>query len=279
MKSAFFASIVLVACVTPALSGDAPAILSARKNDRGFLVHEVQSEYQAGKTEIKILLPDRLEPSERYPVIYVLPVEALDNHQYGDGLLEVKTHDLQNKCQAIFVAPTFSHLPWYADHPTEPTIRQESYFLNVVLPFVETTYPTATGRDGRLLLGFSKSGWGAWSLLVRHPEMFGRAAAWDAPLMMDQIGKYGSSAIFGTQESFARYQLSTALRDRAEDLQNGKRLVLLGFGGFRQDHEQAHLLLEKLRIPHEYRDGPERKHDWHSGWVPEAVEILLGDDR
>lgn len=28
----------------------------------------------------------------------------------------------------------------------------------------------------------------------------------------------------------------------------------------------------------EYRNGPERKHDWHSGWVPEAVELLFGSE-
>ena len=29
-----------------------------------------------------------------------------------------------------------------------------------------------------------------------------------------------------------------------------------------------------VKIAHEYRDGPRRKHDWHSGWVAEAVEFL-----
>jgi hypothetical protein len=36
-----------------------------------------------------------------------------------------------------------------------------------------------------------------------------------------------------------------------------------------------HALLDGLRIRHEYREGAERKHDWHSGWVREAVELLL----
>ena len=36
-----------------------------------------------------------------------------------------------------------------------------------------------------------------------------------------------------------------------------------------------HDLLNQLAIPHVYRDGPQRKHDWHSGWVEEAVGLLL----
>jgi len=29
-----------------------------------------------------------------------------------------------------------------------------------------------------------------------------------------------------------------------------------------------------LKIPHAYHDGPRRKHDWHSGWLPEAIKFL-----
>ena len=110
----------------------------------------------------------------------------------------------------IFVFPTFSDLPWYADHPTNPAIRQEMYFMKVVVPFVEASYPAS---DERLLLGFSKSGWGAWALLLRHPDVFRRAAAWDAPLMMEQVGKYGTSGIFGTQKNFEQYRPADLLRE------------------------------------------------------------------
>lgn len=34
--------------------------------------------------------------------------------------------------------------------------------------------------------------------------------------------------------------------------------------------------MDELKIAHEYRDGPARKHDWHSGWVKGAVELLVG---
>src|SRR5262245_40405255 len=93
-------------------------------DDNGIRRHRVQSEYQAGATEIKVLLPERMEKGKRYPVIYVLPVEAADGKQFGNGLVEIKKRDLHNKFGVIFVEPTFSHLPWYADHPTDAKIRQ-----------------------------------------------------------------------------------------------------------------------------------------------------------
>ena len=94
--------------------------------------------------------------------------------------------------------------------------------------------------------------------------------------MMDQPGKYGSGDIFGTPGNFEGYRVGKLLADHAEKFQKEKRLVLIGYGNFRAEHEKAHALMDKLKVAHEYRDGPARKHDWHSGWVKEAVELLVG---
>ena len=93
--------------------------------------------------------------------------------------------------------------------------------------------------------------------------------------MMDQIGKYGSSNIFGTQKNFEQHRITDLLRAKGASLGPGKRLILVGYGNFRLQHEQIHSLMEELKIAHEYRNGPHRTHDWHSGWVSEAVELLL----
>jgi hypothetical protein len=250
-------------------------VLGQRAEGPAWRTHELESPYQPGRPQIRVLLPTKVEEGRRYPVVYVLPVEARRESRYGDGLQEIVDRGLCQQYQAIFAAPTFSHLPWYADHPTDSAIRQETHFLKIVVPWVERNYPAIAAHEGRLLLGFSKSGWGAWSLLLRHPHMFARAAAWDAPLMMDRLGKYGSGDIFGTQENFERYRISDLLQADGAAWRGSPRLILSGYGNFREHHESMHKLLIELQVPHEYRDGPSRKHDWHSGWVPEAVELLL----
>lgn len=247
-------------------------ITEARKDEHGFLRHEVESEFQAGQTEIRVLLPDQLRAEHK--ILFVLPVEAGDGRRWGDAQAEIKKLDLANKHGLICVYPTFSHLPWYVDHPTDKTIRQETYFLRVVVPFVEQKYPAARMRDGRLLLGFSKSGWGAWSLLLRHPDVFGKAAAWDAPLAMDR-GHYGMETISGTPENFERYRIFNLLKQAAPGLGAEKRLALLGYDNFREQTQRTEELLLSLKIPHTYRDGPQRKHHWNTGWVAAAVECLL----
>jgi hypothetical protein len=257
-------------------AGLSSVVSEARRDERGFLVHTVLSPFQTNPTKLRVLLPT--EPKDiRSPVVYLLPVEARDGHRYGDGLLEVKKHDLHERFGAIFVAPEFSHLPWYADHPSDPEIRQESYFLTVVIPVIEKRYPVRTDPAGRLLVGFSKSGWGAYSLLLRHPDHFGKAAAWDAPLMEQRPERFGMGPIFGTQENFDRYRITTLLERSADQLRDQSRLILLGYGNFREQHERAHALMTAKGIAHVYRVGPKREHHWETGWLSEAMELLLGN--
>lgn len=259
-------------------AADIPATISNATLDRdGFLVHTVSSAFQADTTEIHVLLPDPVDGDERYPVVYVLPVEPHREHNYGDGLREVRRRGLSQRRQVIFVTPTFSQFPWYADHPTDPRVRQETYFLKVVVPFIEARYPARATADGRLLLGFSKSGWGAWSLLLRYPERFGRAVSWDSPMMMDSLG-YGSHKIYATRENLARYQITKLLERRAGERWDPRRLILMGNGNFRDHHVRLQNLMLELNIPHTYVDGPLRTHAFESGWLPEAVELLLRDE-
>lgn len=269
---------IYLALLVPAATRSAepkPNISEARRDENGFLSHAVECEFQAGQTEIKVLLPDQLDKNRRYSVLYVLPVEAGVGKQYGHGLLEVKKLDLHNKHGLICVMPTFSHLPWYADHPTDPRIRAESHFIRVVVPFIEKQYPANAASSGRLLVGFSKSGFGAFSLLLRHPDLFARAAAWDAPLNMDKPNRFGMADIYGTQENFEKYRIPKLLEDRAAMLQKEKRLALVGYASFEDHHRAIHELMERLKISHEYRADKKPKHSWDAGWLAEAVEFLV----
>ena len=98
----------LVLLLTGRVAATPPAVSPATVDEHGIRIHEVESPLQQGKTQIRVLLPEHVDSQKRYTAIYVLPVEARDESRFGDGLLEVKKHDLANKHQAIFIAPTSS---------------------------------------------------------------------------------------------------------------------------------------------------------------------------
>lgn len=244
------------------------------------ILHRLKSSRQASATSVRVLLPEiRLNDNEpRLRVVYVLPVEAGDGTRWGDALAEIREHDLHNQHHVACVFPTFSDLPWYANHPENPQLQQEAYLLQDVLRLVEKHYPVRNDREGRLLVGFSKSGWGAWSLLLRHPDIFHRAAAFDAPMMMDAPGKYGSGPIFGTVENFRKYQISSLLEQRAAELRIvPSRVFLTGQGNFQSEHAGIKSHLESLEIQNTWIEGSVREHSWDSGWLPEAFHWLTND--
>ena len=66
-----------VFAVPGASADEAPVTISdAKEVGGGVVAHEVTSPFQAGKTTVRVLRPDKLEAGKRYTVVYVLPVEA-----------------------------------------------------------------------------------------------------------------------------------------------------------------------------------------------------------
>lgn len=237
--------------------------------------------YQPAPSRVEVLLPDHLDPQKKYPVVYILPVEPQDKAEFGAGLVEAKKADAANKYGIICVYPGFPKVsPWYGNHATNPAIRQDDFMVKVLVPFIDRTYPTQAAPEGRWLIGFSKSGWGAYTLLLRHPDVFGYAAGWDAPFMINgdnngaDWGPMGLSINFGTKEAMQQSLPTKLAEEKASWLKERTRLVL-GLGIFwKPQVEQMHALLQSLGIPHDYRADLAFPHRWDSGWFPPMLDEL-----
>ena len=252
-------------------AGETPAIELIGTTD-GVAHYWVASPHQGRRTRLRIVASAAATEKGNRRFLFVLPVEPREEARYGDGLEAVLKTGLHEKLGLIVVAPSFDKLPWYANHPTDQGRQDERYLLDTVIPLLDRMYPSR--QPQRLLLGFSKSGWGAFSLILRHPGIFNAAAAWDAPLIKDKPDQFGMDEAFGSQENFEHYQITKLLREKSGPFQAAQRLWLAGYGGFRTQVAAAHKLMDELRIQHLYADGPQRQHVWGSGWVEEAIQAL-----
>jgi hypothetical protein len=255
-----------MACLPPLFAQD------NRPPELRYRLHTFRSQNQAYETPLRILEPSNLRSLRNPRVLYVLPVNPDIGFRWGDGLVTAARLGLADKHGMIVVAPSFSTWPWYADHPQNPRIRQETYFVREVVPYVDRLYPNA---QTRLLAGFSKSGNGAILQLLRHPDLFAAAAAWDAPLMKTSPDQFGMSEVFATQEGFDPYSIPALLERNAElFLSKPARLAHFGYGSFQEHHTQAHEAMRRLGIPHRYDNSVKREHRWDSGWLEGAVAAL-----
>lgn len=239
---------------------------------------------------VEVLLPGDVERDERCRVLYVLPVEtgAPARREYGDALAVIRDLGLHNRLRLICVAPSFDTVPWYGNHASDPHLRHEDYLTQDVVPMIDRLFPTTGRAAERLLLGFSKSGWGAMNLIFRHPDLFGYAASWDAPLMLgpEMFGAWGTAAHFGTRENFAAHLPAQSAREHAAPFRERCRLVHAGkaYFGTRGDgahpytgpsHLEAfHDLLDALGIRHTYLPDVKAAHSWNAVWVEPVVLAL-----
>jgi hypothetical protein len=239
----------------------------------------VRSRWQAGATALRVMAPTtavgvaRFEQSPR--VVYVLPVLKDISFLFGDGFHEVVRLDLHNEYGVVMVAPTFTDIPWYGNHVSNPRVQQERYLLEDIVPLVDSLYPRARGK--RLLLGFSKSGLGAFTLLLRNMPVFAAAAAWDAPLMINRfVNGLQMDEVYASEENFRRnFSLPVLVERNAAQLrESAPRLALLGYSVYGEDTSTANELLRSYSAPRYFDNETPMPHTWDSGWLPVAMNYL-----
>ena len=273
-----------VLCLPVAGSAAPPQITpDAQSVNSGIRSYTVVSEYQKGPNALEVLLPDDYTPSKKYPVVYLLPVNTGTSGQWGSGIVEARKANLQNAFGLIFVAPAYDTQPWFGDNPARPEVRQNAYLLEVVLPFIDKEFSTVAGARGRMLIGFSKSGLGAWQLFLMHLDLFDQVAIFDSyqgQPTQEQWNTWGFLDTYGTRENFDAYDPPKLLDQQKQALQKSpRRITLIGGGpGVRVGVDWYRTKLEDYKIPHVYIHGTYMQHNWYSGWLPLAVASMVYPD-
>jgi predicted peptidase len=177
-----FASISLCILLLgiPLLTADQGVGISSTRNlsaaTPGTECWALVSPYQSGTNAVEVLLPKGADPSRRYPVVYCLPVNAGTRGDWGHPLTEAAKAGLADKYQAIFVAPSFSIMPWFGNNPLNPQCRENDHVIKAVVPFIASHYPV---NGTNYLIGFSKSALGAISLAIDYSDLFAGVAIFD----------------------------------------------------------------------------------------------------
>ncbi len=168
---------------------------------------------------------------------------------------------------------------WYTDSVSLPTYAFETFIIDDLIEFVDSTFPTRASREGRAIAGLSMGGYGAFKLALKHPDRFCAAASFSGAL---QIGKRISNVnedrdremriIFGegVPDSEDVWKLAEAVDPKT-------RPALwfdCGTEDFLIEHNRAtHKHFEDLGIPHHYSERP-GEHSW-ALW-DEVIQEALG---
>ena len=205
-------------------------VSNPQTDGNGVIWYDATSSYNGpGSTTLRVLSPTNPAPGMPHRFIYVLPaIPGVDlQDEFGDGLEELLALNVHNDYNAHIIAPSFQVEPWYANHDSNPDRQYESFMVHDLVPWVQANL-SVTGQEEHWLIGFSKSGFGAVTLLFRNPTVFDAAAAWDFPADQPDTYDFGMLDNYGTDTNFQNnYRLTEDwIAARKEPFQTTERLWL-----------------------------------------------------
>jgi 20S proteasome alpha/beta subunit len=230
--------------------------------------------------EVRVLQPDDPSTDYAHSFLFALPVEAgLAQSTYGSGLDELQKLDVQDQYNATIIEPIFPIDSWYADSSTDTTINYETFTATILTAWADSTFATS-GDEKNLLIGFSKSGYGALDLLFKHPGVFDAAAAFDFPGDMSAYNNFGASSAndYGTDANFQdNYQMDSTFLDTWKAPFTTEDRILISEGPvFATQVADFDNLLTSNGIQHTLLDQTSDAHTWYSGWLSADVAGLYG---
>jgi serralysin len=230
---------------------------------------------------VRVLTPTDPNTAYAHSFLYALPVEnGLTGQSLGDGLNELESLNVANQYNTTIIEPIFPMDSWYADNPNDATIDYETFVADILPQWVDSKFST-TGDEQNLLIGFSKSGYGAVDLLLKHPDVFSAAAAYDFPADMPTYDGFGSSTAddYGTQANFQNnYELDQSFVDTYKaPFTTQDRLWISGGPLYGSQVADFNNLLSSQGVLDTYSTTETGDaHSWTGGWVSSAVTGLFG---
>ena len=246
----------------------------------GAQVYDITNAVGSEPIAVRVLTPQH--PSTDYPhsFLYALPVEGgLAQSTYGSGLDELANLDVEDQYNATIIEPIFPMNSWYADNPNDPTINYETFVADILPQWVDSNFST-TGTEQNLLVGFSKSGYGALDLELKHPSVFSAVAAFDFPGDMTSYNDYGGSSAndYGTQANFQdNYQMTASFINAHDASFTTQDRILISEGpAFANQVTDYGNLLTSQGVAHTLLNQTSDTHAWAGGWLSGAVAGLYG---
>jgi enterochelin esterase-like enzyme len=212
--------------------------------------------------------PCYVQLQRRYPVVYLLPGLRQDETTWGAvGVVEALEQGIRlgSLSPMILVMPELGSIG-IADSFV-PDASYEQVMLEEIVPAVERDFCVITNREHRAIGGISRGGFWAYSIALRHPDVFGIVGGHSAYLDAEQAPEAVSPLALASDDAFLpeanlRMYLDNAAADPA-----GATLELFSSR------------LAARGIAHNYNIYPDGGHD-EAYWSAHVSEYLsfYGDD-
>jgi putative tributyrin esterase len=238
--------------------------------------------------DVRVYLPPSyLRPesaTRRYPVVYLLhgwPGSAADWFTRGhapetaEALIAAGTIP-----EVILVGPdgngrgVLGRSLYLNSHDGRSAM--EDFLLRDLVRWTDATFRTRPEPAARAIVGLSDGGTGAFNAALRHPDVFGACGSLSGEFTVEK--EFGMGGVVGPEPGAARLLAAASPALYVADIVPvAKRLRLYFDCGADDeafaDNRDFHALLERLGVPHTFREFP-GTHTW-SYWREHLRDALI----
>jgi len=202
------------------------------------------------------------DSDKRYPTLYLLHGYSGDYSNWvrmGGNIDSLATVN-----NMIVVCPD-GRDSWYWDSPADPKIKMESFFIEDLIPAIDSKFPTIAERGQRAITGLSMGGQGAMFLAIRHPDVFSAAGSMSGGLDICKFpNRWKIKNLLGDYNQNKAEWEWRSVYNLADSIKPGMLDIIFDCGSEDFFHEVNCNLHEKLlnrKIEHDYISRP-GKHNW-----------------
>lgn len=262
-KCLFSLAVMLFAALPaalPAVAGDSVACQSAVVPSTADTI-TLESKLVTPSVKVTVIHPVWTDDATRYPVVYLLNGFGGDYRAWPES--QPRLHQLAQEKGIIIVCPD-GRDSWYWDSPVVPQMQMESLITRVLVPLIDSTYPTIADPAHRAITGLSMGGHGALWLAMRHPDLFGSMGSMSGGVNITPFPKkWKMENWLGPYDQNKELWESHTVINLVPTLTPGQNIIFdCGVDDFFAGvNEELHQALLAKGIPHDYTSRPGR-HSW-----------------
>ncbi|MFC1461608.1 hypothetical protein ACFLQR_03715 [Verrucomicrobiota bacterium] len=127
-----------------------------------------------------------------------------------------------------------------------------------------------------ILVGFSKSGLGAWNIARTIPERISGTIIFDAPVARDELHPSGTDPFYESDASWQEDLPIRTVKNFHAVMPKTHSLVLISGESFHEEMCALSEAMSRIGCEHMFLPRPHLKHHWQSGWIEEGLNARWG---
>ena len=240
---------------------------------------KVWSEGMNKEVPVTVITPDSYNPSESYPVVYIL-------HGFSDTNLKWTERgvvgNLVDQYDVLAVLPDGGFSSWYFDSPVMPEYKYETFISKELIEYIDANYSTVKDRKGRAITGNSMGGHGAMYNAIRHQDVFGSVGCLSGGVDIRPFPEnWDIAKRLGTFAEYPENWEQNTIINMTHFLQPGALNIAIDCGQgdfFYEVNCNLHKKLLEEKIPHEFTSRP-GYHNWDYWMNAIKYQFLFFYDR